>query len=229
MSVEPTGELAIPSGQGPWPGVVVIHEAYGLNDDIRACCERLAGAGYLTFAPDLYRGGRLRCLVRAFRDLSARRGQTFTDVEQSRRWLLDHPDCTGRVGIIGFCLGGGFALLAAAQSDYAVAAVNYGQVPKNAADVLTGACPIVASYGGRDRTLAGAAGKLSGTLTEIGVTHDVREYPAAGHGFLNHHTPVLPARIVARAGFRGPEAADAWRRIETFFATHLPVERAGVD
>jgi carboxymethylenebutenolidase len=175
MSVEPAGHLATPSGRGPWPGVVVIHEAYGLNDDIRACCERLARAGYLAFAPDLHRGPRLRCLVRSFRDLSAQSGQTFTDVEQSRQWLLDRPDCTGRVGIIGFCLGGGFALLAAAQSDYAVAAVNYGQVPKNAAEVLAGACPIVGSYGGLDRTLRGAADSLSATLTEIGVEHVGRE------------------------------------------------------
>ncbi|BCJ26600.1 dienelactone hydrolase family protein [Actinocatenispora sera] len=229
MSVEPAGHLATPSGRGPWPGVVVIHEAYGLNDDIRAHCERLARTGYLAFAPDLHRGPRLRCLVRSFRDLSAQSGQTFTDVEQSRQWLLDRPDCTGRIGIIGFCLGGGFALLAAAQSDYAVAAVNYGQVPKDATEVLAGACPIVGSYGGLDRTLRGAADTLSTTLTEIGVEHDVREYPEAGHGFLNRTKPVLPARVVARAGFRGPEAADAWQRIESFFAAHLPPVRAGVD
>jgi carboxymethylenebutenolidase len=202
--------------------MLVLHEAYGLNDDIRACAERLARAGYLTFAPDLYtRGPRLRCLVRAFRDLRAQHGQTFDDVEAARRWLTGRPDCTGQAGVIGFCLGGGFALLAAAQSDYAVASVNYGEVPKNAADVLPGACPVIATYGGRDRTLRGAADRLSATLTQAAVPHDVREYPTAGHGFLNQSRPPLVARVVGRAGFREPEATEAWARIETFFAQHL--------
>jgi carboxymethylenebutenolidase len=225
MNVDPPGHLAVPPSDGPWPGLLVLHEAYGLNDDIRACTERLARAGYLTFAPDLYsRGSRLRCLVHAFRDLRAQHGQTFDDVEAARRWLTARPDCTGKAGVIGFCLGGGFALLAAAQSDYAVASVNYGQVPKNAADVLADACPIIASYGGRDRTLRGAADRLSATLTEAAVPHEVHEYPAAGHGFLNQSRPPLVARVVGRAGFREPEATEAWARIETFFAQHLAAE-----
>jgi carboxymethylenebutenolidase len=203
----------------------VIHEAYGLNDDIRAHADRLARSGLLAFAPDLLTGGsRLRCVMRAFRELSAQRGKTFDELESARSWLAGRPDCTGRVAVIGFCLGGGFALLAAAQSDYTAAAVNYGAVPKNA-DALSGICPVVASYGGRDTTLRGAAARLQETLTSLGVPHDVREYPEAGHGFLNTHKPLRITRILARAGFRHDAADDAWERIDAFFAEHLPQDR----
>ncbi len=223
---EPAGFLAVPDGQEPWPGVLVLHEGFGLNDDIRACTRRLAENGYLAFAPDLMtRGSRLRCLVRAVSELSAQHGQTFEDIEDARRWLVGRPECSGRIGVIGFCLYGGFALLAAARSDYAVAAANYAQVPANADEVLAGVCPVVASYGGRDRTLRGAAGKLEAALTRLGVQHDVHSYPDAGHSFLNQHQPPLLVRIAAPAGFRANEAADAWRRMDAFFAEHLaPVE-----
>jgi carboxymethylenebutenolidase len=219
---EPAGFLAVPDGHGPWPGVLVLHEGFGLNDDIRACTRRLAETGYLAFAPDLMtRGSRLRCLVRAVRELSAQQGQTFEDIEATRRWLSARPECSGRIGVIGFCLYGGFALLAAARSGYTVAAVNYAQVPANAEEALASVCPVVASYGGRDRTLRGAAGKLETALTHLGVPHDVHSYPEAGHSFLNQNQPPLLVRIAAPAGFRAEEAADAWRRIEAFFAEHL--------
>jgi len=219
---QPPGHLAAPAGPGPWPGVIVIHEAYGLNDDIRAHTERLARTGLLAFAPDLQtHGSRLRCVMGAFRELSAQQGRSFDALESARAWLADRSDCTGRVGVIGFCLGGSFALLAAAGGGYAAAAVNYGMVPKNAAEVLNGICPVVAGYGGRDATLRGAATRLQDALTGLGVPHDVREYPEAGHGFLNHHKPLLLARIVAKAGFREAAAADAWNRIDAFFVEHL--------
>ena len=121
--------------------------------------------------------------------------------------------------------GRGYLALLAAARGYDAAAPNHGQLPRDPAEVLRGACPIVAKYGERDVALRGAAGRLSATLTGLGVPHDVKEYPEAGHSFMNHHTGWLAQlERVPGVGYRGDDAADAWRRIDAFFDEHL---RAG--
>ena len=227
------GVLAVPDGEGPWPAVVVVHEAFGVTDVMRRQAERLAEAGFLALMPDLFSaGGARRCLVATFRTLAAGEGRAFVDVESARRALLARADCTGRVGVIGFCMGGGFAL-AAASRGFDASSVNYGMLPDDLDGVLDGACPIVASYGGRDRQLAGSADRLEAALVAHGIDHDVREYAAAGHSFLNDaEMGPRPLRPVLRAVGMGPEpasAADAWRRIDAFLDALLRgEERAGV-
>ncbi|MFP4635819.1 MAG: dienelactone hydrolase family protein [Nitriliruptoraceae bacterium] len=90
-------------------------------------------------------------MVGAIRDVVHRHGLAFDDVGTTRRWLLARADCSGQVGRIGSCMGGGFALLMAASGDHGAASVNYGAVPKNALEVVSGACAIVATYGPQDR------------------------------------------------------------------------------
>jgi carboxymethylenebutenolidase len=216
--------LALPRGDGPWPGVVVIQDSLGLSDDIREQADRLAAGGYLAFAPDLYSGRGLRCVIATVQASRSGRGPAYEDIEAGRRWLVARDNCTGRVGIIGFCMGGGFALLSAPRYDFAAASVNYGDVPHDAMERLRGACPIVASYGHRDRRLRGDAQRLEEALTELGVPHDVKEYPDAGHSFLNRiNVGALFVPLVRLAGFdyHHPSAEDAWRRIFTFFDQHL--------
>lgn len=222
------GYLAVPpTGEGPWPAVVVVHEALGLNDDTRQQADRLAAAGYLAVAPDLFTaGGALRCLRSTFRAMLQGEGAAFGDLEATRRWLVERPDTTGRVGVLGFCMGGGFALLGATRG-FDASAANYGAVPKNAEEVLAGACPIVASYGKRDRMFRGAAAELDGVLTRLGVTHDVKEYPDAGHSFLNRHNlgPFSALEKVAGLNYHQPSAEDAWARILRFLDEHLRAEQ----
>ncbi|HEU0101220.1 MAG TPA: dienelactone hydrolase family protein [Mycobacteriales bacterium] len=215
--------LAVPPvGDGPWPGVVVIHEVFGLNDDTRQQADRLAAAGYLAVAPDLFSaGGALRCLRSTFAALGSGSGPAFGDLEAARAFLADRADCTGRVGVLGFCMGGGFALVASTRG-FDAAAPNYGPLPTST-DVLRGACPVVASYGRRDPGLRGTAGRLREALEAAGVVHDVKEYPDAGHSFLNRHNAGLLSVVERIAGFsyHEPSAEDAWARILRFFSAHL--------
>ncbi|MEJ7741138.1 MAG: dienelactone hydrolase family protein [Nocardioidaceae bacterium] len=219
------GYLATPTGDGPWPGVVVVHEAFGLDQVMRRQVDRLASAGFLALAPDLFSaGGARRCLVSTMRAMMAGEGSAFADIAAAKSALRRSGDCTGKIGIIGFCMGGGFALLSASHG-YDAASPNYGMLPKDLDAALADACPLVASYGGRDLGLRGAAGKLTNALTRAGVVHDVKEYPRAGHAFLND-APTGPKalRPLMRVAHIGPEpesAADAWRRIDAFFSLHL--------
>ena len=188
--------LAVPAGEGPWPGVVVLHELLGLTDDIRRHTDRLAGAGFVAVAPDLFSaGGALRCLRATFGALTRGQGPAVDDVLAVRDWLTGRPDCAGPVGVLGFCMGGGFALLLAARG-FDAAAPSYGPLPREARTVLAGACPVVASYGRRDPMMRGVAGRLESLLPELGVDH-------------------------AGLGYEPDAADDAWARILAFFDHHL--------
>jgi carboxymethylenebutenolidase len=214
------GYLAVPGTAGPWPGVVVLHEIFGLNDDIRAQADRFAAQGYLAIAPDLFAWGATpRCLVASFRAMAKGDGRLFDDVEGARRFLVDRDDCTGQVGVIGFCFGGGLAMAVAPQFD--VSAPNYGHLPPKPQERLRGSCPTVASYGAKDWTLKGAAGKLETALGTLEVERDVKEYPNAKHGFLFPHTGKTSWSDPWMVAYDAEAADDAWQRIFTFFDRHL--------
>ena len=224
--LEISGVLALPSSPGPHPVVIVIHEAFDIDDSMRAHVDRLARAGYLAIMPNLFsRGGARKCLLATFRALMSGRGVAFDDIEATKQWALARSDTTDKVGVIGFCMGGGFALMLAGRG-YDAASVNYGQVPRDAEQILTNACPIVGSFGGEDRTMKGMGARLEKVLVKLQVPHDVKEYPHTGHGFLNEF-PAGPAwsRMVLKRVMgvtTNPEAApDAWNRITTFFDTYL--------
>jgi carboxymethylenebutenolidase len=121
-------------------------------------------------------------------------------------------------------MGGGFALLLASRG-YDASAVNYGMMPKNVDAALEGACPIVGSFGAKDKQLADATKTLQQVLTKKEIAHDIKEYPNAGHAFMNPHQaggPVFGTLLRITGAKPNPEAAaDAWQRIEKFFGAHL--------
>ena len=183
------GYLAEPSGTGPFPAVLMIHEAFGLND-MTAAARGPAGPRRLSDAG----GGSVQ--RRRHPPLPGQHhaehvkgsGRPFTDLATARNWLANSPLSNGKTGVIGFCMGGGFALLVA-RDGFDAASVNYGRLPSNLEEALRGACPIVANFGGRDTTLKGAAGKLETALTDLGIENSVKEFPTAGHAFLNDAEP----------------------------------------
>ena len=187
--------LAVPRATAPRPAVIVIHEIFGLNDDIRRMTGRFADLGYVALAPDLYDAGspRVLCIARTMLALRRKDGPAFADLEAARAWLAARPEVDpSRTGVAGFCMGGGFALLYAVRAPLGAAAVFYGDVPKAA--------------------------------EELGVPHDVRIYPAAGHSYMSRHTGLL-ATLAAHGpmavGFDAEAEADSWARMEAFFRAHL--------
>lgn len=221
--------LAVPEGPGPWPGVVVLHDANGMGSDVRGHADWLASEGFLALAPDLYRGGaKLRCMVRTMREVaSGVDGPAYEAIEAARRHLTGHASGTGRVAVLGFCMGGGFALALAPRGDFDAASVNYGAMTSDVEAALPDACPIVASFGGADPTLRGAADRLEDLLTEHGVPHDVKAYDGVGHGFMNQHPrDEMPwffalAAQLSNTRFDADATRDARRRIAAFLRAHL--------
>lgn len=218
--------LASPREEGPRPAVLVLHEAFGLNTDMRAKAQRFADNGYVALAPDLYstRGAMPFCMVRVMRGIQGGEGPVMADLEACRAWLAERPEVDAtRMGVIGFCMGGGIALLFAVRAPLGVAGVFYGGVPRNASE-LEGVCPVVGGFGGRDKVFGKNGAKLESHLQELGVPHDIETYRDAGHSFLSDHRGVI-AKLNAwgptKVGFNVAAAEDSWRRIDEFFAEHI--------
>jgi carboxymethylenebutenolidase len=213
--------LEIPSGDGPWPGVVVIHDSFGLREPHREIARRIAANGYLALAPNLFaRGGLIRCMNAVMKDLLAYDGQAFEDVAAARELLVGRPDCTGAIGIAGFCMGGGFALVASTKGFGASAPFYPPPLQSKYADILDGACPIVASFGQRDPLNRGSGKRLEEVLTEKDIPHDVKTYPRTGHSFADR-APLQGLSRIIGFGENKESADDAWQRVFSFFGQHL--------
>jgi len=218
--------LATPDDTATHPGVIVIHEIFGLNDDIRRITSKFADLGYIALAPDLYDAPspKLICVARTLMTLNRGSGAAFEDLDAARKFLQQQAGVdASKIGVIGFCMGGGFALLYAVRAPMGVAAAFYGDVPKTA-DSLRGICPVLGGYGGNDKMFASQGERLEKLLTELNVDHDVKIYPEAGHSFMSRNSGVLASigKISPmKAGYNPAAAEDSWKRIESFFAKHL--------
>ncbi len=222
--------LALPDGIAPaggWPAIVAIHDIMGFTPDIRRIARRLADSGYAALAPALFdgAGAPVLCVARTLRDMSRGDGPAFDRLEAARAFLASRSGIDAkRVGVTGFCMGGGFALYWAARGGLQVCAPFYGQVPEHA-DALRRVCPVVASFGELDRTFLPHARRLEKHLAEIGVPHDFKLYPGVGHSFMNDHgggpMAALGRRMAMHAAYDETAAEDAWRRMLAFFAEHL--------
>src|ERR1700674_4362853 len=208
------GYLVLPDEPGPHPGVVVIHEAYGLNENIKEIAGRFADEGYAALAVDLF-GGRNRgiCMARYMpgRLAGSVNRHGIGELRAALTHLAGLPEVDPeRVGAIGFCMGGGFAI-AWACTDPRLKAIApfYGANPRPL-DAVRRACPVVGSYPEKDFT-ASAGRALDKELERHGIAHDIKIYPGAGHSFFNDRS-----RAYSKAA-----ATDSWSRVLAFFGEHL--------
>ena len=208
------GYLATPDGNGPHPGVVVIHEAYGLNDHIKDVTRRIAGAGYAALAVDLF-GGRNRAVCMARYMAGALRGSVnrygIDDLKNALTVLAKMKNVDARrLGAVGFCMGGGFAIAwACTDARLKVIAPFYASNPRPL-EIVKRLCPVVGSYPGEDFT-ARSGRSLEEALTRFGIEHDIKVYPGTHHSFFND----------TRGSFNHVAADDAWARLLKFFGEQL--------
>jgi carboxymethylenebutenolidase len=235
VAIALTGGRAIPAAFYPVagataarPGVLVVHEALGLTAEMRRMGKRFSEAGFVALVPDFLAGlgPKPFCIARFMRGIGRRGvGRPYRQLEAARAWLGLRPEVEGQpIGVAGFCMGGGFALLYAAGAEVQAVAPFYPAVPEE--EHLRGICPVVASFGGRDVMFAAGADRLETTLTTLGVDHDVRTYPDAGHGFMTRYeglTGWLGRHLPMHVGHDAAAAEDAWARTVAFFTRHLAV------
>lgn len=220
------GVLTLPEGDGPFPGVVVIHDIMGMRRDTRRHCRRFAAEGFAAIAPDMYGGFNPACVVRTLLSSLKTRGEGYEVVAAARAFLADRPEVDpSRLAVIGFCLGGGFALISAARDAYAVAAPFYGMTPKSADD-LEGLCPVLASFGKKDLLFRSHADRLGRHLEALGVEHEMLIHESVGHSFMNNHEndPLfyLGRFTPMRAAYDAEVYEETWGRMMTFFREHMP-------
>jgi carboxymethylenebutenolidase len=213
-----SGYLSVPSSKGRKPALIVIQEWWGVNDWVRSQADRFSGQGYVALAVDLYRGKVANSMEEAH-ELS--RGlpedRAIADLKAAVDYLSQRDDVDPqRIGVIGWCLGGGYAL-ALATNDPRVKAtvVNYGRLvtDPNAITKISG--PVLGNFGGADRGIpAEDVKKFGAELTKYGKLGDIKIYDGAGHAFMN------PGNM---QGYNAAAAQDAWGRIDQFFGRTLRV------
>jgi carboxymethylenebutenolidase len=208
--------LYAPTGKGPFPALIVIHEWWGLNDWVKDQAAKLAGEGYVTLAVDLYRGK-----VADTPDLAHElmrgvpQGRATRDLKAAFDFLAAQPNVKkDRIGSIGWCMGGGYSLEAAiAEPLLAAAVINYGHLATEPADIEKIHVPILGLFGGRDQGITpDDVKKFQQAMEKQGKKIDVKIYPDAGHAFENPNN---------KQGYRADDAADAWQRTVAFLATTL--------
>lgn len=210
------GVLYLPQGAGPHPALILIHEWWGLNDWVKEQAAGYAAKGYVALAVDLYRG-KVATTPELAHELS--RGlpqdQGVRDLTAAVAYLEGRKDVArDRIGAVGWCMGGGYALqLAIAAPALKAVAINYGSLATDKAALAQIHAAVLGNFGGMDKGIAPeAVHAFEAAMQSLGKPVDCKIYPLAGHAFENSTN---------QAGYRADDARDAFARIERFFAERL--------
>jgi carboxymethylenebutenolidase len=210
------GLLYTPAGKGPFPALVVVHEWWGLNDWVKEQASKLADQGYVSLAVDLYRGkvatspDMAHELMRGVPEDRAKR-----DLHAAVEFLKAQPNVKkDRIGSIGWCMGGGYALDVALQEpDLAATVINYGHLATDPEALKKINASILGLFGGQDRGITpDDVHKFEQQLKQLGKKVEIKIYDDAGHAFENPNN---------KDGYRAADAADAWQRTVDFLALTL--------
>jgi carboxymethylenebutenolidase len=208
------GYLSTPDGGRRHPGVVVIHEAYGLNDNIKHITRRFAEAGYVALAVDLFSDrNRAVCMARYLGGmlLGSVNRYGIDDLKAALTYLAkDRTVDAKRLGAIGFCMGGGFAIAWACTDSRLKAIAPFYAANPRPIDVVGRLCPVVGSYPEKDFT-ANAGRALNKTLDQNHIAHDIKIYPDARHSFFNEKG----------SSYNQAAAEDSWTRVMKFFGEQI--------
>jgi len=211
------GHLAKPEGSGPFPAMIVIQEWWGLDAQTRSIADRFAKEGYLAFAPDLYHGelAQLGDGDAAMKLVQKYGPNAAGDLESLFDALTSHPDCSGRIGSVGFCFGGRMSLLLSTTRPVTAVCTFYGGGMQTVFDQLRAnlKAPVLGFFGDADVSIpAGAVEEFDKLLDDIGVEHEIIMYPNSGHAFFRDSDPQV---------YKPEAAKDAWKRVKKFFAKNL--------
>lgn len=217
------GYLAEPlHAQGNLPGIIVIHEWWGLNDNIRSMANQLAGEGYAALAVDLYHGRSATTPARAIalmKGVFADKAAASSNLRQAYVYLHAREHAP-RVGVIGWCFGGGWSLQTALMLPDKINAVvmYYGEPVDKVAELSKLKMPLIGFFGEQDKGITSAdVRSFQAALKKAHVDAEIREYPGAGHAFANP----------SGENYRPAAAKDAWKRTLAFFARYLKPAAAG--
>jgi carboxymethylenebutenolidase len=210
------GMLYTPSGKGPFPGVIVIHEWWGLNDWVKEQASKLADQGYQALAVDLYRGKVATTPDEAHEIMrGVPEDRAKQDLDAAFTYLKSQNNVKGdRIGAIGWCMGGGYSLdVALQQPTLAADVINYGHLAVDQSSLKKINSPILGIFGGKDRGIpVEDVKKFQQSLQQLGKKIDIVIYPDSGHAFENPNN---------KEGYRAQDAEDAWKHITEFLATNL--------
>jgi carboxymethylenebutenolidase len=211
-----SGYLAKPSGSGPWPGLIVIQEWWGLDLQTQSIADRFAAIGYLAFAPDLYHGeqAKLGDGQKAAMLVQKYAPGASADLEKVYDALMGLPECTGKVGSVGFCFGGRMSLALGISRPLDAICTFYGGGMQQLFDRLGSLkSPVLGLFGDKDLSIpVGTVEQFDQLLGKIGVHHEVIVYPDSGHAFFRDSDPDV---------YKPEAARDAWERLTKFFANNL--------
>ena len=212
-----SGLLVLPEGKGPFPAVVVIHEWWGLDNWVKDQARALAKEGYAALAVDLYRGQVTDKQEEAHKLMSGMpEDRAMRDLKAALAFLKARKDVrANRIGAIGWCMGGKYALkLATEEPALGAVVAYYGAPPTDAAAIARIKAPVLGNFGAEDTGPSPAQVKeFEAAMKKAGKSVDVKLYPGAGHAFANVNNPWK--------GYREEAAKDAWSRVVAFFARHL--------